>query len=493
MSAYHSRHISDGDSSAAVKKTRKKWIIILCVFLAVLVIGAGCVTGVLIYQAKEREKAYNQAVDEALADPTFYQGIVVEGVDLGGKTKEEAKELLADKEQALRPNVDIKATYQDQVFSLGQEDFAYTYHTDEVLEEAYQVGRSGEREERYQKIQDLKENPENFSLGEAELVIDDETINTFAQEISAAISVQGEDAQVVNFDPLAAQKFTYAEGKDGLSVDTDAIVSKVKEILNSEEKIGSFAIPVNTVSPQTTVEDLKKRTVKLSSYTTTSTNTANGNSNMKLALAAVNGTVLQPDEVFSFNNTTGDTTTPERGYKLAGALVDGSTEQQYGGGICQVSTTIYGAALRADMDITERYNHAKPSTYVPIGQDATVDYPGVDFKFRNSSSYPIYISAWMDGVVLHVEFYGYQPEEWDTIEVTSWQTGTIPQPEDVYTLDPSLAPGEKKLKRTGRSGIKAEGQRTYYKNGVQVKVDPLHRSTYRAIATEYLVGELPAN
>ena len=492
MSTYGSHYNPEDVSLKTTPKRRRKWILILCISLAILVIGAGCVTGVLVYQAKEREKAYNQAVDEALADPTFYQGIVVEGIDLGGKTKEEAKVLLEEKELALRPNVDIKATYQDQVFALGQDDFTYTYNTEEILDQAYQVGRTGEREERYQKIQDLKENPENFSLG-AQLVVNEETVNTFAQDINSAVSVQGEDAQVVKFEPLASQKFTYTEGKEGLSVDTEAIVSKVKEILNQEEKIGSFEVSVNKVSPQTTVEDLKKRTVKISSYTTTSTNTANGNSNMKLALAAVNGKVLQSDEVFSFNKTTGDTTKPERGYKLAGALVNGATEQQYGGGICQVSTTVYGAALRADMDITERYNHASPSTYVPIGQDATVDYPGLDFKFRNSSSYPIYISAWMDGVVLHVEFYGYQPEEWDTIEVTSWKTDTIPQPEDVYTLDPSLAPGEKELKRTGRSGVKAEGQRIYYKNGVQVKVDPIHRSSYRAIATEYLVGELPAD
>lgn len=492
MGTYDSRHIPEDNLPNDSQKSRKKWLLILCVFLAVLVIGAGCVTGVLIYQAKERERAYNQAVDEALADPAFYQGIVVEGIDLGGKTKEEAKELLKEKELALRPDVDIKATYQDQTFSLGQDDFTYTYNTDEILDQAYQVGRTGEREERYQKIQDLKEDPESFSL-EAELDVNEEAVDAFAQEISDAISVQGEEAQVVSFDPLSSQKFTYAEGKEGLSVDTDAIVSKVNDILDQDEKAGSFEVPVNRVSPQTTVEDLQKRTVKLSSYTTTSTNTANGNSNMKLALAAVNGKILQPDEVFSFNKATGDTTKPERGYKLAGALVNGATEQQYGGGICQVSTTVYGAALRADMDITERYNHASPSSYVPIGQDATVDYPGLDFKFRNSSSYPIYISAWMDGAVLHVDFYGYQPEEWDSIEVTSWKTDTIPQPEDVYTLDPSLSPGEKKLKRTGRSGVKAEGQRIYYKNGVQVKVDPIHRSSYRAIATEYLVGELPAD
>lgn len=466
---------------------KKKWIIMISVFFSVLLIGGGCIAGFLIYQAKEQEMIYNQEVDQALANTTFYDGIFVEGVDLGGKTKEEAKRLLQDKERELREEIDIKVTAQGQQFVLTQDDFTYSYNTDEILEQAYQLCRTGEREERYAQIQQLKENPKEFSL-KSQAVIKDETLTAFIEKIDEKSSTPAQDAKVVSFNPLSAEKFTYAEGNKGTVVDTDALMSKLKELLSSDKKVGSFEVPVQEVEPQVTVEQLKRRTVKLSSYTTTSTNTADGNSNMRLALAAANGTVLQPNDVFSFNRTTGDTTTPVNGYKKAGALVNGSSELQYGGGICQVSTTIYGAAMRADMDITERYNHAKPSSYVPIGQDATVDYPNLDFKFRNSSSYPIYIAAWMDGVVLHVEFYGYQPEEWDTIEVTSRSTGTIPQPEDVYTVDSSLAPGEKKKKRSGNSGIKAAGERIYYKNGVKVKVDPIHKSTYRAIATEYLVG-----
>lgn len=477
-------------SHARNSARKKKIILMVSVFVSVLLIGGGCVAGYLIYQAKEQEKAYNQTVDQALANPTFYQGVTVEGIDLGDKTKEEAKELLAEKEKSLRETIDVKAVYQDETFALTQDDFTFQYNTDEVLEEAYQVCRTGDREERYEQIQQLRENPKNFTIT-AQVVVEDDKLSAFAEEINEKISAPGEDAKVAKFDPLAAQKFVYTEGKGGTVVDTEALVSKLKDLLAQEKKIGSFEVPVKDSPSKVTVEQLKQRTVKLSSFTTKSTNTADGNSNMRLALAAANGTILQPNGIFSFNKTTGDTTTPERGYKKAGALVDGATEQQYGGGICQVSTTIYGAALRADMDITERYNHAKPSTYVPIGQDATVDYPSTDFQFRNSSSYPVYIAAWMDGVVLHVEFYGYQPEEWDTIEVTSRATETIPQPEDKYTVDPSLAPGEKKKKRTGNSGTKATGERTYYKNGVQVKVDPLHRSTYRAIATEYLVGPEP--
>ena len=132
-----------------------------------------------------------------------------------------------------------------------------------------------------------------------------------------------------------------------------------------------------------------KQTVKLSEYTTNSTNTENGTHNMALSLAAANGTVLKPGEIFSFNETTGDTTTGALGYLPATGISNNKSVQVYGGGICQSSTTIYGAALRADMEIVTRYNHRWPSSYVPIGQDATVDYPSTDFQFKNSSDYPV--------------------------------------------------------------------------------------------------------
>ena len=146
-----------------------------------------------------------------------------------------------------------------------------------------------------------------------------------------------------------------------------------------------------------------------------STNTANGNSNMKLALSKVNGTILQPGEEFSYNTTLGDSTDPNNGWLPAGGISSGVIVQMYGGGICQGSTTLYIAALNAGMEIVERWEHAIPSSYCPIGLDATVDYGNLDFRFKNPLETPVYISAWMDGTTLYVEFYGCFPEEWDKV------------------------------------------------------------------------------
>ncbi len=208
-----------------------------------------------------------------------------------------------------------------------------------------------------------------------------------------------------------------------------------------------------------TAEDIKANMQKLGSYSTVSTNTANGNHNMKLAANATNGTILQPGEQFSFNGTTGNTTNGSNGYLPATAISGGEFIQEYGGGICQVSSTIYGAALRSNMTIVTRYNHTYPSSYVPIGLDATVSYGSLDFVFRNDTDYPVYIAAGMDGTTVWVTFYGYQSPEYDTIEPSAWITENISKPTAEYNTDNSLAPNPNplsaaRLKRSGNPGIR---------------------------------------
>ncbi len=478
---------SQSELSRQQKNRKKIIIIVVCAFVVV----ALCVTGFLLYrhyeEEKARERAFQELVDRTVNTETFYEGVVVEGIDLGGKTLDQAKEALASLEPDLRQPVDITVTAGGNSYQLTTDDFTYTYNTDEVLDEAYQVARTGERMDRYNKILDLKENPVEFSI-EAQMTVDDAKLQEFVDAIAAEVNVAPVEASVTSFSPLSAEKFTYAEGQDGQSLNTEKLLADIKELLAADDKTGTLEGEF-TVNPHTTtVEQLKARTVLMSSYSTTSTNTAAGTNNMRLALEAVNGTVLQPDEVFSFNNTTGDTTDPSRGYQAAGAIMNGQSVQSIGGGICQASTTIYGAAMRADMDITMRYNHVWPSTYVPLGQDATVDYPSVDFQFRNSSQYPVYIAAWVDGVVLHVEFYGYIPETWDTIEVSTWTTETIPAPEAITEVDSSLAPGTTQLVTQAHTGYRAAGERIYYKNGQRVGSDPIHSSYYPANAAVYKVG-----
>lgn len=184
---------------------------------------------------------------------------------------------------------------------------------------------------------------------------------------------------------------------------------------------------------------------QLASFTTVSTNDANGTYNMTKALLSFNGRVINPGQTMSFFGVAGPCGAAQ-GY-LPGGVVGGVG---YGGGICQASTTLYGGALRAGLTVVERRNHSVPSTYVPIGQDAMVDYGSSDLKIRNDYGFPVTLKTYVTGRTLHVEIYGRDPGWFDSIAVNSWYT----------------------------SGSSAAAERVFYKNGKIVKREALPSSFY---------------
>ena len=184
---------------------------------------------------------------------------------------------------------------------------------------------------------------------------------------------------------------------------------------------------------------------RMAVFSTVSTNNANGTYNMKRALSSFNQVIIQPGQTLSFFGVAGPCGQAE-GYLPAG-VVGGVG---YGGGICQASTTLYGAALRAGLTIVERRNHSVPSTYVPIGQDAMVDYGSSDLKIKNNYDFPVKLVTYSYGNTLYVEVWGMQPSWYDYINIESWYT----------------------------SGNSAVAYRKYIKNGNTVRVEQLPSSFY---------------
>ena len=198
-----------------------------------------------------------------------------------------------------------------------------------------------------------------------------------------------------------------------------------------------------TLTPTTYVpEDFADHMAHFETY---SSNTINGWYNMSRALSNFDGMVVQPGQTVSFFDVCGPCGAAE-GYLIAG-VVGG---EGYGGGICQASTTLYGAVLRAGLTIVERQNHTTPSKYVPIGQDAMVNWGTSDFRFRNDWDFPVKIVVDNHDRTLNCDIWGIQPDWYDTVEVTSWWTGSN----------------------------SAAGQREYYKNGALVHTSPLPNSWY---------------
>mgnify|MGYP000862949864 FL=1 len=467
--------------ASGLGKTGKKHGGVIAIATALVLCAViGAFFGKQYYDACQHRKAVSSVLDTDL----FYSGISVEGVHLGGMTYQQAQQAVKAKEQDARGTYCVKVTYGGKVWKWTQDDMEFTYDTDKVLKEAYSYGRSGDREQRYQQVCALKTNPKNYSISS---VLKEESLKAKVEEAAAGVSRDPVEPSVVSFD-ASTQKFTCKDGVSGVSVDTSALWSDVKAIVEGTRE-GSAEMQAKTVPFSMTLSQLKSRLKKLGTYSTTSKNNSSGTYNMSRALAAVSGHCVPSGGTFSFLGTVGPCD-KAHGYLPAGALVNGRHVQQYGGGACQASTTIYGAALRSGMEITERSNHRIPSSYCPIGQDATISYPYLDMKFRNPSKYPVYILTHTKGRVLTAEFYGYLPPDYDEIQVSSRITQTIPAPEKAeYTEDNSLGVGVVCRTAKAHLGYRASAQRTYYKNGRAVKTEALPSSYYRPVSAQYSYGK----
>lgn len=398
----------------------------------------------------------------------FPEGTSIDGRNISGKTLQEAVELCQkDLDEALRA-LEITVTFKDDTVSLSKDDFQSKNVLEPALKQLLQEYLPGDFPLPY--VTDLAES------GKEKL-----------REAARACSTPGRDAIVEKYDGSSGS-FTFTKETKGSRVDLPATLKSVRELL-AQKHGGAIQAAFVETSPKLTQEYLKKNFKRLSTYSTESTNTANGNSNMALALSHVNGTLLAPNEVFSYNDTIGDSTDPSAGWLTAGGLMGGLSVQVYGGGICQGSTTVYNAALLAGMEIVERDCHSSPSTYCPIGLDATVDYGNIDFRFRNPHKTPVYIVSWMDGVTLHVSFFGCTQPDWDRIEVGSEQTGyENPLTSVGFKEDSNLAKGQYRRVSSGNSGYSAVAWRVFYKGDQEVKREDLPSSYYEPTGIVYAVG-----
>ncbi len=438
----------------------KKFLTLFCSIAAVVVVAIVATSILLVrYYQEQQQQAHIQEVNKVLENTdTFFDGITVQGVDISGMTMEEATEAVTAVEATTRPVIQLTMTYDGEDYVYDTDRFGFTYDTAQILEEAFAIGRTGSSEDCYNQVEALKENPVSYSIT---ATLTDESVQAVVADVAAQIYVPMVNARAVgvDFSLSGSDRFQFEEGTSGLEVDTDDLKTKIDAALAQEDKIATLEIVANVVEPTLTVADMQPYVQEICTFSTYSTNTTAGNTNMALALSFCNGTIVNPGETFSFCETTGDSTNGSLGYVEAGVILNGKSDTDYGGGICQASTTLYGAVLRADLTIVERHNHTWPSSYVPIGQDAAVSYPGTDFQFRNDTNVPVFIEASMSGRTLTVTLYGYKSSEYDYITINSYQTGT---------MTTSLG-----------TGCTAAGEKQYIKDGVVIRTEAIPSSSYR--------------
>lgn len=263
----------------------------------------------------------------------------------------------------------------------------------------------------------------------------------------------------------------------------------VQRQLEAEKGSNQITIPAKVKQPEVTTEYLQSTLLcdELGTFSSNySSSSADRAYNIQLASEHINGYVLAPGEEFSYNDVVGPRT-QERGFRMANVYVGNTVQPGIGGGICQVSSTLFNAVVFADLEVTERRNHTLPVSYVPMGRDATVSYGTVDFKFKNNYENPIEIRIENSGRINKVSIYGTNERPNREIKIETENTGTS-SPKVVRKDDNTLAEGVVKVESPGTNGSSYIAYKIVYENGKEISRDVLCRSTYRGKDRVELIG-----
>lgn len=309
-----------------------------------------------------------------------------------------------------------------------------------------------------------------------------ESLDGQVASLAAAWDKAPVNSALISFDK-ATGAYEYSEAQDGQTLARQRLSEALWERIESRD----YSTPVEAAFSEVKAERTKAQTKDqyrvIGSFTTKLTNNSNRNQNVKLAADAINGKILKPGEEFSFNTATGNRTS-EKGYQPAGAYRNGVLIEEPGGGVCQVSTTLYHSIIQSGFKTTERNAHSYAPSYVEKGQDAMVSfdgYAGPDLKFKNTTADPVVLRASVQGLELKISVVGIPAlEEGMKVSIRSEKVRDVEPPEPVYEEDPTLPYGTEKVVEQAQKGSVWKSYRVYTKDGKVVKEEPLHNSTYKA-------------
>ncbi|MCX7884884.1 MAG: VanW family protein [Caloramator sp.] len=423
--------------------------------------------------------------DTASAQDVIYEGISINGVNVGGMSKEEAKNILEEKFNKHIKNKKIYMSYENYKFIISYKQLKAHYDVDKAVNEAFNYGKNGNLFEKTILRYKLKNN--NYDI-KMQFVSDTSIINNEIKKISKKINLNPVNATI----ELTSSGFKVTSDKNGKKVDEKRLKELIIPSIKPDESQENINIPVDLVKAKIKAEMLSRINTKISSFSTKfNLGDVNRSGNIKIAASFVDGTVVMPGELYSMNKTLGPRL-ESKGYKEAPVIINGTHVPGLAGGICQVTTTVYNAALLANFPIVERRPHQLRVGYVPAGRDATISGDYIDMKFKNTNKYPIYIKSGVSGGNITVTIYGADEHPGQTVEITSEIVKKIPANIE-YIKDSTLTAGKKIVEEKPIDGIKSITYRKVYERGKLVKSEIISKDTYKAGKGKIRIGTKPAS
>ena len=443
------------------------------------------INGNLISLNQERMDTFEKCREEIYTD-RIYPGVYIDNVHVGGMTKAEAVRAVSDVNEAVNASFDIVISVGNESWHVNSERVPVSRNIEETVEKAWASGRGNTSglaggaatpfQERIDQASAMRSNPVTFATKQD---YDHEALRELTDGIVNYVNRDPVNSTVKSFD-FATTTFTFTDDRPGAKLDADELYRQVTDLLDDGVTKREIRVVPEKILAEVTKTELMNRFGLVSAYTTQTTNNNNRNNNIQLSAQAINGITVLPGEIFSFNGATGERTAT-KGYKEAPAIAGGQSKDEVGGGVCQTSSTLFNAVARADLEIIERNPHAWPSSYIEKGLDATVNWPGLDFKFKNNTEWPVFIIAAYNKRKITVNLYGKLLDADTRIDLESDLVRTIPQPEGTnYVINTSLAPGESKKTVTGRKGYVVNTWKVWYQGNREIKREVLFKTTYKA-------------
>jgi len=468
-----------------MKKNRsksKKVVLAAAISAALLLL-----CGAMYFITQGGAKAETTVINDVFAD-----GIYIMNIDMSGKTKEQALELLNEAITKRNETIETGIIVDGTTYELKSEQLGVTNDVENIIDEALSYSKSL----RSTDTEDAAMQQKNFKVS---FSYDINAISSVLREYSNKIDIQAENAAVdvqKNKDEsreLTGTEIAFTEGEHGRKLDIDATAEALISRLEKDD-FSSMAAILEVTEPDYSKADLESLYEVIGTYETTySDSKPNRRFNIWKMADAINGVRIEPGKTWSINEQAGPRTN-ERGYKDAPGITNGELVDQPGGGICQVSSTLYNAVIRAELEIVEKYNHSWRQGYTDGGLDATISTDWPDFKFANNKDNPVFILVDCDGEnrKIRVSIYGPRREDGMTIGFSSEKIDEFRDKPEKTIEDPTLPAGERKIKQQERIGEVYQVYKHWYnEKGDEIKIEPYEKVTYKYNPAIVYVGTMP--
>ena len=397
------------------------------------------------------------------------EGVYIDNICVGGMSKEEAISAVKQAHEMSDAAFDISVTVGNETWHVTPERVPVSRNITETVNKAWELGRDD-----MALRASFRANPEYL---ETEVEYDHTKLRSMVDGIANYVNRDPINSSIASFN-FKTHVFTFAKEEPGITIDPDDLYHQLTETLDSGVTAKTIVVTPEKAMPALTEEDMINKFGLISSCSLSIPEDSVQATNVRMSTQAVNGIAVLPGEIFSFNMATGERTAA-KGYIIPDRE-DPNYEKLYRA-VSLTSSVLLGAVIRADLDIYERNPFAKPSEIVEIGQEAAVNWPGLDFRFKNDKDWPIFIVASYTDGKLNIELYGERLEDGKRIDTESKLVKTMPQPEGTnYVINTNLTPGESKTTIAGREGYVVETSKIWYQGDKEIRRELVFTTTYRA-------------